>query len=82
MEESMRKTYFVDVLLPLPVASLFTYRVPVELETQMAFGKRVIVPFGRSKLYAALVVRVHTDSPRLWWSGCIPTRRRLWPNTY
>ncbi|MBR4135477.1 MAG: primosomal protein N' [Bacteroidales bacterium] len=60
----MRKTFFVDVLLPLPVASLFTYRVPVDLEGQMDFGKRVIVPFGRSKLYAALVVRVHTETPK------------------
>lgn len=64
MESAMKMTYFVDVLLPLPVAALFTYRVPVEMEPMMAFGKRVIVPFGRSKLYAALIVRVHTDPPQ------------------
>lgn len=64
MESSMKMTYFVDVLLPLPVAALFTYRVPVEMESLMSFGKRVIVPFGRSKLYAALIVRVHTDPPQ------------------
>ncbi len=64
MESSMKMTYFVDVLLPLPVAALFTYRVPLEMEPMMAFGKRVIVPFGRGKLYAALIVRVHTDPPQ------------------
>lgn len=60
----MRTTYFADVLLPLPLPSLFTYRIPYEMERPLAFGMRVIVPFGRSKLYAALVVRVHTESPQ------------------
>ncbi len=60
----MRTTYFADVLLPLPLPSLFTYRIPYEIDSPIAFGMRVIVPFGRSKLYAALVVRVHTESPQ------------------
>lgn len=59
-----RTTYFVDVLLPLPLSALFTYRVPQDLEGQMAFGMRVIVPFGRSKLYSGLVVRLHTEAPK------------------
>lgn len=44
----------------------FTYRVPQELEGRVAFGVRVIVPFGRSKLYSGLVVRVHTEAPQEW----------------
>ena len=44
----------------------FTYRVPQELEGRVAFGMRVIVPFGRSKLYSGLVVRVHTEAPQEW----------------
>lgn len=56
-------TYFVDVLLPLPLPGLFTYRVPVDMEQHICFGMRVIVPFGRSKLYSGLVIRVHTDNP-------------------
>lgn len=59
-----RTTYFVDVLLPLPLAALFTYRVPQDLDGQVAFGMRVIVPFGRSKLYSGLVVRLHTEAPK------------------
>lgn len=59
-----RTTYFVDVLLPLPLSALFTYRVPQDLEGQVAFGMRVIVPFGRSKLYSGLVVRLHTEAPK------------------
>ncbi len=60
----MRVTFFVDVLLPLPLSALFTYRVPQELEEYVQFGVRVIVPFGRSKLYSGLVTRVHTEAPQ------------------
>lgn len=59
----MRITYFADILLPLPLPALFTYRIPYELEQPITFGMRVIVPFGKSKLYAGLVVKVHQHSP-------------------
>lgn len=58
-----RVTYFVDVLLPLPLPTTFTYRVPQDLNERVQFGMRVIVPFGRSKLYSGLVLRVHTEAP-------------------
>jgi len=61
----MRITHFVDVLLPLPLPALYTYRVPYELDDAVKFGVRVIVPFGRSKLYSALVVRVHENAPQV-----------------
>ena len=59
----MRLTYFADILLPLPLEATFTYRVPQDLEGRVVFGVRVIVPFGRSKLYSGLVTRVHTEAP-------------------
>ncbi len=63
-DENARVTRFVDVLLPLPLPSLFTYRVPHNFEHPLAFGMRVIVPFGRNRLYSAIVVRIHTESPK------------------
>lgn len=62
--ENERKTFFADILLPLPLPALFTYRIPHEMEGQVAFGQRVIVPFGRSKLYSGLVVKVHENAPK------------------
>ncbi|MDL2296735.1 primosomal protein N' [Bacteroidales bacterium OttesenSCG-928-B11] len=59
-----RITYFVDVLLPLPLPGYFTYRIPHDFSSEVKFGTRVVVPFGKSKLYSALVVRVHTDAPK------------------
>lgn len=56
-------TYFADILLPVPLPSTFTYRIPQDLENQLSFGKRVVVPFGKNKLYSGLVVAVHTHVP-------------------
>jgi len=39
----MRTTLFVNVLLPLPVAGYFTYRVPFDLNELVVAGKRVVV---------------------------------------
>ncbi len=58
------QTFFVDVILPLPLEARFTYRVPQALNGQIAFGMRVIVPFGNNKLYAAIVERVHENAPK------------------
>lgn len=54
---------YVDVIVPLPLEGLFTYSVPPELESQVTFGVRVQVLFGRSKSYLAVVVRVHDQKP-------------------
>ena len=56
-------TYFADILLPLAVQTTFTYRVPYELEEEVKFGIRVVIPFGKNKLYSGLVVAVHTNVP-------------------
>ncbi|MCL2414926.1 MAG: primosomal protein N' [Bacteroidales bacterium] len=58
-----RLTYFVDVLLPLPLQNTFTYRVPQELESEIAVGKRMVVPFANHKKYAGLIVRIHHEAP-------------------
>jgi len=58
-----RKTLFVDVMLPLPVKGLFTYRVPFELNDFILPGQRVAIQFGRKKLYTGLVRKVHEDIP-------------------
>ncbi|MBL0103816.1 MAG: primosomal protein N' [Bacteroidetes bacterium] len=54
-------TIYINVQLPLPVSGLFTYMVPVILSPQIAIGKRVIVPFGRQKIYSALVKEILPD---------------------
>ena len=54
---------FVEVILPLPLAGTFTYRVPRDLEQEVEIGKRVVVPFGRRKLYTGIILQVHDRPP-------------------
>jgi primosomal protein N' (replication factor Y) len=59
-----RITIFIDVILPLAVPNLYTYRVPFELNEFVRIGQRVVIPFGRSKLYTAIVKKVHYTPPK------------------
>ena len=60
----MQSTIFIDVILPLPVPKLYTYRVPFNLNPFIKGGIRVVVQFGRNKLYTALVRNVHQTPPK------------------
>ncbi len=53
----------VDIILPLPLDGTFTYSVPQQMEEQVRFGCRVLVPFGRSKQYVGVIVRQHDQRP-------------------
>ena len=58
--------YFVEVILPLSLAKTFTYRIS---ETEFHYikkGMRVAVPFGKSKMYTALVIATHQNQPTLY----------------
>lgn len=58
--------HFVEVVLPLSLAKTFTYRVS---EAEFLFikkGMRVAVPFGKSKIYTALVIEIHNNKPTLY----------------
>lgn len=58
-----RETYFVEVILPLAISKLYTYRVPSALNAEIAEGKRVVVQFGKSKIYTAVVANISTRAP-------------------
>src|SRR4051812_48066361 len=58
-----RKTLFVEVILPLAIAINYTYRVPFEMNEQVQVGKRVVVQFGKSKLYTAIIARISEQAP-------------------
>lgn len=58
------QTLFVEVLLPLNLKNLFTYRVPIELNEEIIVGKRVSVPFGKKKILAGLIFSIHEKPPK------------------
>jgi primosomal protein N' (replication factor Y) len=55
---------FVDVIIPVAIPNLLTYRVPRDLEEVIKPGVRVIVQLGKSKLHTAIVRKVHGQPPR------------------
>jgi primosomal protein N' (replication factor Y) (superfamily II helicase) len=61
--DSMEQTVFVDVVLPVPIPQLFTYRVPRELSEYVQVGSRVVVEFGKSRVLTAIIAVVHHNPP-------------------
>ncbi|WP_238944477.1 replication restart helicase PriA [Sandaracinomonas limnophila] len=57
------QTFFVDIILPVPIPGYFTYRVPKDWEAYVQKGIRVVVPFGTSKVYTGVIVAVHSNPP-------------------
>ncbi|MDR6196712.1 primosomal protein N' [Siphonobacter sp. SORGH_AS_0500] len=57
-------TQFADVILPIPIPRLYTYRVPREFTGQLQMGARVIVQFGKTKIVTALIARIHNQPPK------------------
>lgn len=54
---------FVDVILPLPLNSCFTYALPEDMAGQVQQGCRVVVPFGKKKFYTGIVRNLHYLKP-------------------
>ncbi|MBE8713630.1 replication restart helicase PriA [Sphingobacterium hungaricum] len=57
-------TLFIEVILPLAIAKTYTYRVPQDLNSRIQVGVRVIVQFGRNKIYSAIVRSIQKEAPQ------------------
>ncbi len=58
--------HFIEVILPLSLAKTFTYSVSETEYNYIRKGMRVAVPFGKSKIYTALVIEIHQNKPALY----------------
>ena len=54
---------YADIILPVPLNQLFTYKVPDSLQRSAVAGARVYVPFGKSRRLTGIIVRTHDDKP-------------------
>lgn len=57
------KSWYADVILPFPIKSLFTYKIPGELTNKAQPGTRAVVQFGKKKIYSALIRKMHQNQP-------------------
>ncbi len=62
----MQSTFFVDVIVPLGVPNKYTYRVPIEFVAEVEVGKRVLVQFGKAKIYTGIIYNIHNIAPKLY----------------
>ena len=62
-ESTERQTFFVNVVLPLAISKAYTYRVPQNLVNNIAIGKRVVVQFGRNRVYTAIIFSISDKAP-------------------
>ncbi|WP_367752801.1 primosomal protein N' [Flavobacterium sp. WC2430] len=58
--------FFVEVILPLSLAKTFTYCVSESEYHYIKKGMRVAVPFGKNKIYTALIIDKHQEKPTLY----------------
>ena len=56
-------TLFADVILPIPLPRLFSYRVPRIMAKSIKLGARVIVQFGKNRIVTAIVGKIHETAP-------------------
>ncbi len=57
---------YVTVILPIATPKPYTYMIPSSETALIQAGMRVEVQFGRSKIYAALVLEVHNRPPEAY----------------
>ena len=55
---------YAEVILPLPLENVYTYKIPADLESVVVPGCRVIVHFGKKRFYTAIVYTVHERQPK------------------
>lgn len=57
-------TFFAEIILPVPIPKLFTYRVPSVLNDTAKVGMRVIVQFGQKKILTGIIANLHQQPPQ------------------
>lgn len=57
-------TLFAELLLPVPIPKLFTYRIPAALNESVQVGQRAIVQFGERKILTGIIASFSTQPPK------------------
>ncbi len=59
----MKGARYADIILPLALRGRYTYQIPEEFSEKIVEGVRVLVPFGRRRMYAGIVLKTHNNEP-------------------
>jgi primosomal protein N' (replication factor Y) (superfamily II helicase) len=61
---SEHKHQFVDVIVPVSIPSMFTYKIPSSFLDKISIGSRVLIQFGKKKLLTGIAGRIHSKAPK------------------
>jgi primosomal protein N' (replication factor Y) len=64
LEFNPDETLFAELVIPVPIAKLFTYRVPATFNSKIKIGQRAIVQFGARKIQTGIVLNIHNRPPK------------------
>lgn len=59
-------SYFVDLILPLPLEKRFTYSLTPEEANYIEPGMRLAVQFGKNRIYTGIVAAIHQNPPEVY----------------
>ena len=59
-------SFFLDVVLPLPIKETFTYEITPAEAKVIQPGMRILVPFGKRKKYTAIAWHTHQVPPKTY----------------
>ena len=54
---------YADILLPMPLADKYTYSIPRHMQMQCYVGSRVLIQFGKKRIYTGVVFQTHNNKP-------------------
>jgi len=60
VQQPVKGKFYAEVVLPLALPGTFTYHVPEELQ-HIQVGQRVVVQFGKQRIYSAIVWKTGAD---------------------
>jgi len=55
---------YADVILPVPIPKMFTYKIPRNFTEDIGIGYRVMVQFGQKKVLTGIIGKVHQKPPK------------------
>ncbi len=59
----LHSNLYADIIIPVPIPQLFTYLINIDMVEKCKIGVRVIVPFGKTKIYTGIVRKIHSTTP-------------------
>jgi len=54
---------FADIILPVKLDRKYTYLIPKDMSDKVFVGQRVLINFGKQKLYTGIIHSIHNDEP-------------------